>query len=383
TLNGWAKHGGAANYKVEDGAIVGTCVPNTPNNTFLVYEKEFGNFILKLDFKVAVPGNSGVQFRSHIRKDDDRVFGYQCEISGDPDNARIYDEGRRGHQKGRVWLDNTSDDVRKAAFETYKAGEWNTLEIQAIGPSIRTWINGVAVTNIFDVADMSGVFGLQVHAGSQGTICWKNIRVKDLGVSEWKDFFVKENGEWKTVDCYYFTESCWAFNQEEGYLVGTHEPQEVKDGLVVTNDNYDDFAARVTYWFRGGANSALYFRAHEVDTTWLLRGCQDEIAGNGKDAAIWHTAGKSEPGRGWLGADDAFVETIRNKEGWNDIAVVACGDRATTFLNGFRVVDLNDPQLEKTGKLGLQLHGGADGTMWFKGFQVLPITKEQRALIER
>ena len=108
-------------------------------------------------------------------------------------------------------------------------------------------------------------------------------------------------------------------------------------------------------------------------------------SGNGKEAGIWHTAGKNEPGRGWLGADDEFVETIRNKgeEDWNEIAVCACGDRAVTFLNGFRVVDITDPKIEKEGKLGLQLHGGAEGVMWFKNFQVMPITKEQRALIER
>ena len=116
SLDGWAKHGGSAKYKVEDGCIVGECVPNTPHNTFLVYEKEYGNFILKLDFKVSVAGNSGVQFRSQIREDGDRMFGYQCEISGDQDNARIYDEGRRGHQKGRVWLDPTADETLKKAL---------------------------------------------------------------------------------------------------------------------------------------------------------------------------------------------------------------------------------------------------------------------------
>ena len=133
-------------------------------------------------------------------------------------------------------------------------------------------------------------------------------------------------------------------------------------------------------------NSALYFRAHEVDTPWLLRGCQDEIAGNGKEAGIWHTAGgPGQPGRGWLGTDDEFAESIRNKgdEAWNEIAVAAVGDRVVTFLNGFRVVDLTDPQIEKEGKVGLQLHGGSDGQMWFKNFQVMKITPEQRALIER
>ena len=46
-LAGWVKRGGSAQYQVEDGSIVGKCVPDTPNNTFLCSEREFGNFIEK------------------------------------------------------------------------------------------------------------------------------------------------------------------------------------------------------------------------------------------------------------------------------------------------------------------------------------------------
>ena len=48
-----------------------------------------------------------------------------------------------------------------------------------------------------------------------------------------------------------------------------------------------------------------------------------------------------------------------------------------------KVEDGSAPQLEKEGKVGLQLHGGSDGQMWFKNFQIMEITPEQRALIER
>src|SRR5512136_1304926 len=66
-LAGWIKRGGSAEYQVKDGCIVGKCVPNTPNNTFLCTEKEFGNFVLRLQYKFLEPGNSGVQFRSAAR----------------------------------------------------------------------------------------------------------------------------------------------------------------------------------------------------------------------------------------------------------------------------------------------------------------------------
>jgi hypothetical protein len=46
-------------------------------------------------------------------------------------------------------------------------------------------------------------------------------------------------------------------------------------------------------------------------------------------------------------------------------------------------VDILDPLCEKSGKVALQLHGGANGKMWFKDFEILEITPEMRALIDR
>ena len=80
-LNGWNKLNGKADYKVVDGAIVGTPKMNTPN-TFLATTKNYGDFILEFDFKVDDGINSGVQFRSESIKDyqKGRVHGYQFEI---------------------------------------------------------------------------------------------------------------------------------------------------------------------------------------------------------------------------------------------------------------------------------------------------------------
>src|SRR6195952_445857 len=65
TLKGWHRLAGTADYKVENGAIVGTTVLNS-GNTFLVTDKEYGDFILELDTKIeSTLSNSGVQTRSH------------------------------------------------------------------------------------------------------------------------------------------------------------------------------------------------------------------------------------------------------------------------------------------------------------------------------
>ncbi len=390
-LGGWVKRGGSAEYHVEDGCIVGKCVPDTPGNTFLCTEKEFGNFILKLQYKFLEPGNSGVQFRSAARPEGDRqrVYGYQYEITpGGDSTARIYDEGRRGHKFGVIWLDAyTPQDRLDAAQASCKQGDWNDVEIQCVGPSIKTWLNGQPVVDMFDSFSMTGFFGLQIHAGTSGSVAWRNIRVKDLGASQWEPFFVKgDGGKYQLVNAKFVLPEEWSFT-ENGVLHGVHSKDQKKDGLVISTKDYDNFIARVTYRMHGG-NSALYFRAAETEAPWVLRGFQNEIANGGKDSALWHTAGivdgKMIPGRGWVVSNDEFVEKVRNKDDqWNTTCTAAYGDRLVQMLNGFCTSDLIDEACEKTGKLGLQMHGGADCEMFFKDFEVMPITEDMMKLIER
>jgi hypothetical protein len=81
-LDGWRKAGGGATYAVEDGCIVGRVGPGP--NTFLRTEATYRNFVFRVQVKLDVPGNSGIQFRSHQRDGHGRVYGYQAEIDPSP-----------------------------------------------------------------------------------------------------------------------------------------------------------------------------------------------------------------------------------------------------------------------------------------------------------
>ncbi|MBR2398331.1 MAG: DUF1080 domain-containing protein, partial [Alistipes sp.] len=80
-LNGWIKLNGQAEFRVENGELVGVSTMNTPN-TFLATKHEYGDFILEMEYKVDEGVNSGVQIRSHSKAEykNGRVYGYQCEI---------------------------------------------------------------------------------------------------------------------------------------------------------------------------------------------------------------------------------------------------------------------------------------------------------------
>jgi len=183
TLTGWTQRGGKAKYTAEDGTIIGTSVPNTPNS-FLCTEKNFSDFILELDFKVDDGLNSGVQIRSESKPDykNGVVHGYQVEIDPRTDRAwsgGIYDEQRRG------WLANL--EKNEPARKAFKHNEWNHFRIEAVGDSIKTWINGVPAADLKDAMTPSGFIGLQVHnVGNKQEpqhVYFKNIRIKEIRIS--------------------------------------------------------------------------------------------------------------------------------------------------------------------------------------------------------
>lgn len=177
-LAGWVQRGGKAKYTVDDGMIVGTTVPKTPNS-FLCTEKNYANFILELDFKVDDGLNSGIQIRSESSPDyqKGRVHGYQVEI--DPSERSwtggIYDEGRRG------WLNDLKDNA--AARKAFKHNEWNHFRIAADGDSIKTWLNGVPAADLHDSMTGTGFIALQVHSTKSDSplqVRWRNIKIKVL-----------------------------------------------------------------------------------------------------------------------------------------------------------------------------------------------------------
>jgi hypothetical protein len=182
---GWKKLAGAAEYKIEDNAIVGITVPNT-RNTFLVTEKLYGDFVLELDVMLEdTTLNSGIQFRSQFdpTKNDGQglVYGYQYEL--DPSfrrwTAGIYDESRRG------WLyPGTLNMLPEGSF---KPGVYNKVRIECIGNEMKTWINGLPAAYVIDSVDRKGFIALQVHAVNRPEqvgkkIYWKNIMIntKDI-----------------------------------------------------------------------------------------------------------------------------------------------------------------------------------------------------------
>ncbi len=351
SLEGWQKVGGGATYKVEGDTIVGEVGPG--NNTFLRTEADYDDFILKLDVKLDVPGNSGIQFRSHQREKDGRVFGYQCEIDPSPRawTAGIYDESRRG------WLFPLTN--HPEAQKAFRINDWNAFVIKARGPLIKTSVNGIPCADLIDTADLEGFIALQVHSGKEGRIRWKNIRLKNLGKSHWTPLWDgKSLDGWEAIGGGH-----WAI--EDGAIHGTSAASEPRHGHLVTKRSFDDFALRLKFKSIQG-NSGLYFRV-EPDGSAGVKGFQAEIDPTQDVGGLYET-----DGRAWVSkpAADDVKKWLKPKE-WNELSVVAIGGRIVVHVNGFKTAELHDDPGRAKGQLALQLHGGQDLDVWFKDIEIL------------
>lgn len=80
TLAGWEEN--LDWFRVADGSIVaGKLDQKIPRNEFLCTDKDYGDFELRLKFKVIGRGaNAGVQFRSRRIPNHHEVKGYQADL---------------------------------------------------------------------------------------------------------------------------------------------------------------------------------------------------------------------------------------------------------------------------------------------------------------
>jgi hypothetical protein len=187
TQDGWSIKSGVATYKVEDGSIVGTTAPDSPN-TFLVSAKTFRDFELTFDVLLHNKElNSGVQIRSKLKGEQHggRVYGPQVEIENSPGQSGfIYGEAAGGWQS----QEPNSKDKAVSEHSHFKNDAWNHYRIKAVGRRIETWINGNKVADLnYDETryneNAEGIIGLQVHGvGKNGpfSVRWKNIKIREL-----------------------------------------------------------------------------------------------------------------------------------------------------------------------------------------------------------
>jgi hypothetical protein len=164
----------------------GTVNPYGSGGYLLVYEKAYGDFILKCDVKMSQPEcNSGIFVRTGDLSDP--VYSaLEVQISSDT-------------KPGRNGFASIYDLVAPSKDATNGPGKWDTVEVRCEGPLVTVTVNGDKVASIdcdeWDQPDRrpdgsqhkfrkaikdfprEGYIGLQDHGHD---VWYKNIKLKEL-----------------------------------------------------------------------------------------------------------------------------------------------------------------------------------------------------------
>ena len=174
SLDGW--EGNTEWFRVQDGAIVaGSVEKRIPRNEFLCTTKEYGDFELRLKFKLVGRGaNAGVQLRSRRIPNHHEMRGYQADM-GQGWWGCLYDESRRN----RVLAGPDKAELAKVL----RPDDWNDYRIRCQGRRIQLWINGlqtVDYTEPDEKLEQRGLIGVQIHGGPPSEAWYKDLVLEEL-----------------------------------------------------------------------------------------------------------------------------------------------------------------------------------------------------------
>lgn len=146
---------------------------------------------------------------------------------------------------------------------------------------------------------------------------------------------------------------------EDGLLVCESGPDK-QYGYLGTVKEYKDFELTVEFKQYANGNSGVFFHS-SIDGT-KITGWQAEVAPPGNN-----TGGIYESyGRGWLIKPDPELDKYLKFGDWNTMKVRVVGPLVETWLNGQKMITLEDEKIgNATGIIALQIHeGGGIKVMW-------------------
>ncbi|MCK5465782.1 MAG: DUF1080 domain-containing protein [Bacteroidales bacterium] len=368
-LDDFTQLGGEAIYELENGVIIGTTVANTPNS-FLATNKQYGDFILKYSIMVDTLLNSGVQIRSNAYLNG-RVHGYQVEI--DPSlrgySGGIYDEARR------AWLHDLGDN--EAGRNAFKNGEWNHYRVEAIGNSIKTWINGIMCANLVDAIDDRGFIAFQVHginAAENPATVGVQVKWKDIGIitedletyrskgedpipakvfsltnqltetekgDGWEMLFDGSSTEkWRGAHKETFPEKGW--KAEDGILALYAESggESAEAGDIVTREQFSDFEFCLEFKLTPGANSGIkYFVTENEESTGSAIGLEYQLLDDERHGDAKAGRDGNRTTASLYDLIPAGEKRIREPGMWNMVRIVSKDRKVEHFLNGSKQVE--------------------------------------------
>lgn len=180
---------------------------------------------------------------------------------------------------------------------------------------------------------------------------------------------------------------------KDGVIHGETTPENKANGntfLIYQGGDLKDFELRLSFRCNASNNSGIQYRSKHITAgkprnKWVVRGYQHEIRNQDKlpsvagfiyeeggkrgrmclvgEKAVWGEDGKKKVTEKLIDAEG--YKELFNLNDWNDVVIIARGNRLQHYMNGRLILDCTDnhPDLAKPeGIIALQLHAG--NPMW-------------------
>jgi hypothetical protein len=195
----------------------------------------------------------------------------------------------------------------------------------------------------------------------------------------------------KTLDGWKGDKMVWRV--DNGVIVGETTPEHlIKSNtfLIYEKEQPSDFEMLAEFKISAEGNSGIQYRSSSVDSIpFTLKGYQADIDGGN----VYTGQNYEERGRGFLakrgevavlekgqqpkitsmiGNPDSLKSVIKNGD-WNELKIVAKGNRLTHFINGQLMSDVtdNDSDLRKmNGIIGFQVHAGPPMKVEYRNIKI-------------
>ena len=286
---------------------------------------QFGNYLLKVDFRSEKGGNSGIFLRTSPKPTDVRGRCYELNIA---------DWGANDWPTGSF--------VQRKKVETrHDSTDWQSLEIAAGGARFSVKLDGRRIMDYTDPKPLGrGFIGLQFR---KGLIQFRNVKLKPLAAKS--IFNGKDLAGWRAHPELKSTVSV----TPEGWL-------NIKNGwgMVETEGRYDDFSLQLEVFVGGKRlNSGVFFRCIPGQ---VMNGYESQIHNGYKDGD------RSKPqdcGTGGIFRRQNARKVLADDFKWFYKTIHVDGKHMAVWVNGHQVSDWTDTrEPNENPRRGLRLQPG-------------------------
>ena len=338
----------------------------TPPNRSVVED-----FYLGVDAKL-VSGNPAVDcYGLFFRHDSSRGSYYRFSVC-DNQRFRVYYYDGNSWESLNEWIDSS----------TIQPGDWNRIEVIAVGSDFEFYINNVLIEHISDSRLTSGYLGFAIDVSEPSQIWFDNLEMTTNNIQFNAE--AKANAQ-ATENAKYFYDDFsdnsngWETGSEDNdYWVGSRSIQsgayqwnitEIKKSFfhwqkLPTFQSVQDFHITVDGKLINGNSSTLCFgvlfrRDSSKGSYYAFSICDSQ-----RYRIQYYT------GTEWEYLIDWTDSSIIRSGDWNEIEVVAKGDQFECYINNQKVEEISDTHLTK-GYFGLLVDSNSvnPGQIWFDNLE--------------